>query len=138
MLTLERIDVAIAGTRVLRGVDMVIDHSGRVALVGRNGAGKTTTLRSIMGLVPLSGGRIGFEGQDLSRVPAQRRTGRKVGGHERTDRKAELFAEVLERYTALTGRPALPPAMSKASSPRATVSRPVPTSATTWAANRCR
>jgi branched-chain amino acid transport system ATP-binding protein len=79
MLTLERISVAIAGTRVLRGVDMAIDHSGRVALVGRNGAGKTTTLRAIMGLVPLSGGRIGFEGQDLSRVPAHRRTGLAIG-----------------------------------------------------------
>jgi branched-chain amino acid transport system ATP-binding protein len=79
MLTLERIDVAIAGTRVLRGVDMAIDHSGRVALVGRNGAGKTTTLRAIMGLVPLSGGRIGFEGQDLSRVPAHRRTALAIG-----------------------------------------------------------
>ena len=79
MLTLERIDVAIAGTRVLRGVDMVIDHSGRVAVVGRNGAGNTTTLGAIMGLVPLSGGRIGFEGQDLSRVPAHRRTGLAIG-----------------------------------------------------------
>ncbi|WP_019014087.1 ABC transporter ATP-binding protein [Elioraea tepidiphila] len=79
MLTLESISVAIAGTRVLRGVDMAIDHSGRVALVGRNGAGKTTTLRAIMGLVPLSGGRIGFEGQDLSRVPAHRRTGLAIG-----------------------------------------------------------
>jgi branched-chain amino acid transport system ATP-binding protein len=79
MLTLERIDVAIAGTRVLRGVDMAIGHSGRVALVGRNGAGKTTTLRAIMGLVPLSGGRISFEGQDLSRVPAHRRSGLAIG-----------------------------------------------------------
>ena len=58
MLTLDGIDVAIAGTRVLRGVRMDVGRSGRVALVGRNGAGKTTTLRAIMGLVGLSGGRI--------------------------------------------------------------------------------
>ncbi|WP_337875119.1 ATP-binding cassette domain-containing protein [Elioraea sp.] len=79
MLTLEGVDVAIAGTRVLRRVDLRIDHSGRVALVGRNGAGKTTTLRAIMGLVPLAGGRIAFEGQDLGAVPAHRRTGLAIG-----------------------------------------------------------
>ena len=79
MLTLERIDVAIAGTRVLRGVEMTVADSGRVALVGRNGAGKTTTLRAIMGLVPLAGGRIGFAGQDLGKVPAHRRTALAIG-----------------------------------------------------------
>lgn len=79
MLTLERIDVAIAGTRVLRGVEMTVADSGRVALVGRNGAGKTTTLRAIMGLVPLAGGRIGVAGQDLGKVPAHRRTALAIG-----------------------------------------------------------
>jgi ABC-type branched-subunit amino acid transport system ATPase component len=79
MLTLDGIDVAIAGTRVLRGVRMAVERSGRVALVGRNGAGKTTTLRAIMGLVGLAGGRIAFEGQDLGRVPAHRRTALAIG-----------------------------------------------------------
>lgn len=79
MLSLEGVDVAIAGTRVLRGVDLRVGHSGRVALVGRNGAGKTTTLRAIMGLVPLAGGRIAFEGQDLGAVPAHRRTRLAIG-----------------------------------------------------------
>ena len=34
--------------------------------------------------------------------------------------------------------PALAPTRSKANNPRATVSRPVPSKATTWAVNRCR
>ncbi len=79
MLTLEGVDVAIAGTRVLRGVSLAIGEGARVALVGRNGAGKTTTFRAIMGLVPLTGGAIGFAGQNLAEVPAHRRSAIGIG-----------------------------------------------------------
>jgi branched-chain amino acid transport system ATP-binding protein len=41
-----------------------------VTLIGANGAGKSTTLRSISGLTPASTGRVRFEGEDLTRVPA--------------------------------------------------------------------
>lgn len=79
MLSLERVEVAIQGARILRGVDLELSAGGRLALVGRNGAGKTTTMRAIMGLLPLSGGAIRFDGQDLARVPAHRRTALGIG-----------------------------------------------------------
>jgi len=79
MLALDGVDVAIAGTRVLRGVSLRIDAGARVALVGRNGAGKTTTLRAIMGLVPLTAGRIGFANTNLAEVPAHKRTALGIG-----------------------------------------------------------
>lgn len=79
MLTLEGVDVAIAGTRVLRGVSLSIGNGARVALVGRNGAGKTTTFRAIMGLVPLTGGAIGFAGQNLAEVQAHKRSAIGIG-----------------------------------------------------------
>lgn len=79
MLTLDGVDVAIAGTRVLRGVSLAVGEGARVALVGRNGAGKTTTFRAIMGLVPLAAGRIGFDGADLARLPAHKRTAAGIG-----------------------------------------------------------
>lgn len=79
MLTLEGVDVSIAGTRVLRGVSLAIGEGARVALVGRNGAGKTTTFRAIIGLVPMTAGRIGFDGSDLASVPAHRRTALGIG-----------------------------------------------------------
>lgn len=79
MLSLERVEVAIQGARILRGVDLELPAGGRLALVGRNGAGKTTTMRAIMGLLPLSGGAIRFDGQDLARVPAHRRTALGIG-----------------------------------------------------------
>lgn len=79
MLSLARVEVAIQGARILRGVELVVPEGGRVALVGRNGAGKTTTLRAIMGLVPLSRGTIRFDGQDLARVSPHRRTALGIG-----------------------------------------------------------
>lgn len=79
MLSLARVEVAIAGARILRGVDLRLEAGGRLALVGRNGAGKTTTLRAIMGLVPLLGGTIRLDGADLARLPAHRRTSLGIG-----------------------------------------------------------
>ncbi|MBF4803288.1 MAG: ATP-binding cassette domain-containing protein, partial [Lancefieldella parvula] len=38
----------------------------RWALVGPNGAGKTTTMKTIMGLVKPTSGRVIFEGQDIT------------------------------------------------------------------------
>jgi branched-chain amino acid transport system ATP-binding protein len=37
-----------------------------VSLIGANGAGKTTTLKAISGLVAPAGGRLIFDGEDIS------------------------------------------------------------------------
>ena len=54
---------------ILQGVSLTVGAGEVVTLIGRNGAGKTTTLRSIMGLVPPRGGRITFDGRELTRLP---------------------------------------------------------------------
>lgn len=41
-------------------------------LLGRNGAGKTTTLRAISGLIPKRGGRVLFDGSDISGLSPRR------------------------------------------------------------------
>ncbi|MEE8189575.1 MAG: ABC transporter ATP-binding protein, partial [Kiloniellales bacterium] len=46
----------------LKGVSMQVPAGGIVTIIGANGAGKSTTLRSISGLVPLSGGEIWYDG----------------------------------------------------------------------------
>jgi len=43
-----------------------------VTLLGRNGMGKTTTIRSIMGIAPLKGGTISFEGRPIHGLPSYR------------------------------------------------------------------
>jgi branched-chain amino acid transport system ATP-binding protein len=51
---------------VLRGVDLQVNAGEIVALLGSNGAGKTTLNSIVCGLLPASGGRVHFDGADLT------------------------------------------------------------------------
>ncbi len=48
-------------------------------LIGRNGAGKTTLMKSIMGLLRVSGGAVSFDGADLLGAPTHARTRLGIG-----------------------------------------------------------
>ncbi len=73
MLRMNNVRVTVKTFIILRGVSLSVPSGALIGLVGRNGAGKTTTLKSIMGLVPVSGGAISFDDQDLAKVPGYRR-----------------------------------------------------------------
>ena len=73
MLAVNALDVDINGTPILRGVGLSIDKGEIIGLIGRNGAGKTTFLRSIMGLLPVVGGSVAHEGQDIKNQPGYKR-----------------------------------------------------------------
>jgi branched-chain amino acid transport system ATP-binding protein len=62
----------------LRGVSLTVEPREVVTLIGANGAGKSTTLRSISGLTPASSGKIVFEDEDITRVPAHDVVGRGI------------------------------------------------------------
>jgi len=79
MLRLASVEVDIAQQPVLRGVSFDVAPAHSMVLIGRNGAGKTTTLRSIMGLLPLAGGRIALDGVDLVKVAAHERAQHGLG-----------------------------------------------------------
>ena len=59
--------------RAVDGVSLRLDAGETLALVGESGCGKTMTALSILRLVPppgrVAGGRIGFDGRDLLRLP---------------------------------------------------------------------
>jgi branched-chain amino acid transport system ATP-binding protein len=55
----------------VKGISLVVGSGQLVALIGANGAGKTTTLRAISGLLPLAGGKIIFDGNDITRASAR-------------------------------------------------------------------
>jgi branched-chain amino acid transport system ATP-binding protein len=58
--------------QALWNIDLSVDESEVVALVGSNGAGKTTILRSISGLIRPRSGTITYQGESLNVIPPQR------------------------------------------------------------------
>lgn len=70
MLRLDAVTTAYGGARVLDGVSLELKPGEVLCLLGRNGAGKTTLLKAVMGLVPVKGGSITFDGEAISTLPA--------------------------------------------------------------------
>jgi branched-chain amino acid transport system ATP-binding protein len=66
LLSIEGLHAGYGAVEVLRGVDLNIATGELVALLGSNGAGKTTLNSVVSGLVPTWGGRVMFDGQDLT------------------------------------------------------------------------
>ena len=54
----------------LKGLSIRVEVGQIVTLIGGNGAGKTTTLNTICGITPAAQGRVVFDGQDITRLPA--------------------------------------------------------------------
>jgi branched-chain amino acid transport system ATP-binding protein len=70
VLEVRDLDVYYGAVHALKQVSLHAEAGEIVTLIGANGAGKTTLLRTISGVVPARGGRIVFEGRDITRVPA--------------------------------------------------------------------
>jgi len=69
MLSIDQVDVTIQSVRALRGFSLNVAPGSMVGLVGRNGAGKTTLMRTIMGQLKPTSGRVAWDGVDLAGVP---------------------------------------------------------------------
>src|SRR4051794_27011796 len=68
-LVLDDVTAAYGREPVLEGVTGSVDPGGALALIGPNGAGKTTLIKAVLGLVPLTAGRI----EVMGRSPEQAR-----------------------------------------------------------------
>jgi urea transport system ATP-binding protein len=69
MLEIAGMTVSYEGSRILRGVNLVVPDRSLVCLMGRNGVGKTTTLKSIIGLTKTDAGTIKFGGKEIAGAP---------------------------------------------------------------------
>jgi branched-chain amino acid transport system ATP-binding protein len=78
MLKLENLNVFYGAIHALRNVSITVNAGEVVTLIGANGAGKSTTLRAITGLLTPGSGRVVFEGEEITSVPAHRRVARGI------------------------------------------------------------
>jgi branched-chain amino acid transport system ATP-binding protein len=66
LLTVDDVHTYYGKSHILHGVSLRVEPGEVVGLLGRNGVGKSTTLKTIMGLVRPSAGRIRLEAQDIT------------------------------------------------------------------------
>ena len=66
LLEVDRLDVRYGTNHAVRGISLRVDAGEIVTVLGANGAGKSSLLKAIMGAVPAAGGRINFDGQDIT------------------------------------------------------------------------
>ncbi|MEJ5338938.1 MAG: LPS export ABC transporter ATP-binding protein [Aquificaceae bacterium] len=73
MLVAREIKKSFRKREILRGVDLELRRGEIVGLLGPNGAGKTTLFNCLVGFLPVDGGRIELEGEDITHLPAHKR-----------------------------------------------------------------
>src|SRR3954466_6118434 len=79
MLRVEGIDLFYGASRALRGVSLGADPGRITCVLGRNGVGKSSLMRAIVGLERIRGGRIVWEGRDISGLSAADRARAGIG-----------------------------------------------------------
>jgi len=92
LLKLEKVNVSYDVLHVLRDVSLEIEKGTIVALIGLNGAGKTTTLKTIMGALRPTSGKILLEDDDIAELPP----------HTRVEKGISLVPEGRELFYTLT------------------------------------
>ena len=76
LLALEQLEAGYDDALVVRGVTVEANDDEIIAVLGPNGAGKSTLLKAAYGLLPLSGGRVLFAGEDVTGLRPDRLTRR--------------------------------------------------------------
>ena len=74
LLEVEGLSKRFGGFTALNRVSLHVKAGERFGLIGPNGSGKTTLINCVSGALPTDGGRILFEGRDITVLPAYRRT----------------------------------------------------------------
>ena len=72
LLEVENLAVSYGLIQAIKGVSFEVNEGEIVALIGANGAGKTTTMHALCNLIPKQGGKVIFDGKDVTGVAAHK------------------------------------------------------------------
>lgn len=133
MLKVEKLSVSYGAINALHEISFNVEQGEIISLIGSNGAGKTTTLHAVSNIIKKRGGKIEFEGEDITnlapdqivrrrliQVPEGRRIflnlsvrdNLEMGAFTRNDKAGikadmekvfELFPRLKERITQISG-----------------------------------
>ena len=78
LLSTTNVGRSFGGLKAVDGVDFSLDRGEIRAIIGPNGAGKTTFVSLVCGRIEPTAGRIVFDGEDITRMPAHRRVRRGI------------------------------------------------------------
>jgi putative spermidine/putrescine transport system ATP-binding protein len=73
-LSLQKLSKRFGTSLAVDDLDLSVNEGELVALLGPSGCGKTTTLRMVAGFLPPSGGRVVFDNEDVTKLPAHKRS----------------------------------------------------------------
>lgn len=73
MLAIDSLKAGYGSIPVLLGLSVSVKEGEVVGILGHNGMGKTTLLKTLIGVLPATGGRVEFLGQDLTQAPPHKR-----------------------------------------------------------------
>lgn len=79
MLQVNDFRVCYGQSEVLHGLDFEIKPNEIVALMGRNGMGKSTLMKSLIGMVPSTTGKVSVDGSDVTSMPSYQRVSSGLG-----------------------------------------------------------
>jgi branched-chain amino acid transport system ATP-binding protein len=103
LLKLDRVTAGYGDAVVLQEVSFELPEHGSLAVLGRNGVGKSTLLLTIMGYTQLRGGRVTWQGKDISRSAPHRRA---AGGIGWVAQEREIFPSLaVEENLTVAARP---------------------------------
>ena len=74
LLEIDGLTKRFGGFLALNRLSLHVNPGERFGLIGPNGSGKTTLIHCVSGSLPADGGRIRFDGQEITHLHAHRRT----------------------------------------------------------------
>jgi len=101
LLRVEKLGMSFGGLRAVSDVDLEVPAGKITAIIGPNGAGKTTFFNLVSGFCMPTAGRIVFDGDDVTDLPAHRVARR---GIARTFQTTRLFPEAPVLDNVIVGR----------------------------------